>query len=317
MTRIFDMASNAGEGLAAAAAALEAGELVGLPTETVYGLAADATNPSAVARVYAAKGRPTFNPLIVHVASAAAAAEIAELGETGQHLAGAFWPGPLTIVAPKRTGSGIADLATAGLETVAVRVPAHPVAAALLRAVPFPLVAPSANRSGRITATSAAHVAEDLGEAVAVILDAGPTQIGVESTIVGLGDPPRLLRPGAIDPDAIGAVLGRSLAASDDASPIAPGMLSSHYAPAVPLRLEATEARPGETFLAFGAPPGNAGKVIQLSASRDLTEAAARLFQSLRELDRIGAPAAVAPIPQKGLGLAINDRLRRAAAPRP
>lgn len=315
----FDATGDLTGAIAAAAAALKAGELVAMPTETVYGLAADATNPQAVAKVFAAKDRPKINPLIVHVGSAAAAAEIAELDAVGESLAAAFWPGPLTLVA-KRRGGSVADLATAGLGTVAVRVPAHPVARALLAAVPFPLVAPSANRSHHVTATSADHVVADLGDRVSIVLDAGPSPLGLESTIVQIGEGgPVLLRPGAITRDRIEQVIGGKVGDPiDTGRPTAPGMLRRHYAPAVPLRLNADSVEEGESLLAFGSPPPgaeHARRIVNLSESGDLVEAAANLFAALRELESVGAPIAVAPIPHEGLGLAINDRLRRAAAP--
>lgn len=304
----------------AASSALVAGELVAMPTETVYGLAADATNAEAVAAIFAAKQRPEFNPLIVHAGSAEEAAEIAALDAIGERLAAAFWPGPLTLVAPRRSPA-IAELATAGLPTVAVRVPSHPVARALLDAVPFPLVAPSANRSSHVSATSAEHVIADLGERVSVVLDAGPSPLGLESSIVGLdADGPVLLRPGAIAREDLERVAGVALReAAGNARPDAPGMLRSHYAPAVPLRLGATRAGAGESLLAFGPlPPGaeDAAAIVNLSEAGDLKEAASRLFAALRELEALGAPIAAMPVPEEGLGLAINDRLRRAAAPR-
>ena len=306
----------------AAVAALRAGELVAMPTETVYGLAADATNPRAVAGIFLAKGRPRFNPLIVHVASVAGAREIAVLTPEAERLAQSFWPGPLTLVLPRQPGAGIADLAVAGLSTVAVRVPAHPIARALLAAFGGPLAAPSANRSGQVSATTAAHVAADIGHAVAVIIDAGPAPIGLESTIVGLDGPrPTLLRAGGVSRVAIEAVLGQRLVAPDvsQTTPLAPGMLTSHYAPSASLRLEATSVEPGEALVAFGPlPPGadRARAIVNLSESGDLAEAAANFFAALRTLDRQATVIAVAPIPNEGLGEAINDRLRRAAAPR-
>ena len=308
--------------IAAAGAALERGELVAMPTETVYGLAADATNGLAVARIFAAKDRPRFNPLIVHVGSLAAAQTIARFTPMAARLAAAFWPGPLTLVLPKRPGIAIAELVTAGLDTVAIRVPAHPIAEALLAAVGKPLAAPSANRSGHVSPTSAAHVAADLGDRVAVILDAGPTPLGLESTIIGLaGEAPQLLRLGAVDRSAIEAVTGRPLSApKHGAAPASPGMLAAHYAPAAKLRLEATDLRAGEALLAFGPrlPVGSerAVAIRNLSETGNLTEAAANLFAALRELDGEAIAVAVMPIPDEGLGEALNDRLRRAAAPR-
>ena len=310
-------------GVAAAAAAIGRGELVAMPTETVYGLAADATNPVAVGRIFLAKGRPRFNPLIVHLASAVAAMRIVRFGADAERLAAAFWPGPLTLVLPLRRDAGIADLVTAGLDTLAVRVPAHPVAQALLAASARPLAAPSANRSGHVSPTTAAHVIDDLGERVSIILDAGPTPLGLESTIVGLaGDAPVLLRAGGLTRTAIDAVLRRPLGLASPAgdAPTAPGMLASHYAPAASVRLNATEIREGEGLLAFGphAPAGaeRAVATINLSPSGDLAEAAANFFAGFRILDRQSQTIAVAPIPDEGLGEAMNDRLRRAAAPR-
>jgi L-threonylcarbamoyladenylate synthase len=304
--------------------ALAAGGLVALPTETVYGLAADATQPEAVARIFEAKGRPRFNPLIVHVPSVEEARRLAMFDPLAERLAAAFWPGPLTLVLPKREGSGIADLVTAGLDTIAVRVPAHPVAQLILRRHGRPLAAPSANRSGHVSPTTAAHVEADLGSAVAVILDGGPTQVGLESTIVStVGDRVTLLRSGGVSRERLEAVSGMPLAVHrgtpGDSVP-APGMLASHYAPSAVLRLDVREVRPGEALLAFG--PGEvsgadrAVAMRNLSAKGDLREAAAALFGTLRELDGLADAIAVAPIPETGLGEAINDRLRRAAAPR-
>jgi L-threonylcarbamoyladenylate synthase len=310
------------QAIAAAVAALAAGGLVAMPTETVYGLAADAGNPRAVAAIFLAKGRPRFNPLITHVSSVEAAGEIAVVDATAARLGSAFWPGPLTLVLARR-GQAVSDIATAGLDTVAVRVPAHPVAEALLAAFGRPLVAPSANRSGHVSATEAAHVIADLGEAVSIVLDAGRTRIGLESTIVDLtGESPRLLRAGAVARAEVEQVLGRRLLTADSGveRPQAPGMLASHYAPAARLRLDVHEVAPGEALLAFGRNlPANAAAsvaTINLSPGGDLAEAAARFFSALRELDRRAPVIAVAPIPDTGLGEAINDRLRRAAAPR-
>ena len=313
------------EAIEAAAAALRAGALVAFPTETVYGLGADATNARAVAAVFEAKGRPTFNPLIVHVATLEAAAELGHLGEAGARLARAFWPGPLTLVLRKRDGCPVADLATAGLDTIAVRVPAHSVARALLRAAQVPIAAPSANRSGRVSPTTAAHVADDLaadgGERVAMILDGSATPIGLESTVVdATGADPVVLRLGAASRADIARVLGRpvAVATGEAHTPASPGMLARHYAPAATLRLNATEVRPDEALLAFGATsvPPHQGVMLNLSWSGDLVEAAANLFSALRTLDRSGVKAiAMMPIPEQGLGEAINDRLRRAARP--
>jgi L-threonylcarbamoyladenylate synthase len=302
----------------AAARCLAAGGLVAFPTETVYGLGADAGNGEAIARLYAAKGRPSFNPLIAHVADIAAAKRLAHFDAAAEKLATAFWPGPLTLVLPKRNDGGVADLALAGLDSVAVRVPAHPIARALLAAFKSPVVAPSANRSGHVSPTSAAHVLADLRGRIDMVIDAGPCAVGVESTIVGLLGEPTLLRPGGLPREQIEAVLGAPLAlapAIDDA-PLAPGMLSSHYAPKARLRLDADGARDGEALLAFGPAP-TAGITLNLSPRGDLIEAAANLFSHLRALDASGARGiAVMKVPHEGLGEAINDRLTRAAAPK-
>ncbi|WP_028716226.1 L-threonylcarbamoyladenylate synthase [Paracoccus sp. J39] len=305
-------------GVRAAADLLAQGELVAIPTETVYGLAGDARDARAVARIYEAKGRPSFNPLIVHLPDLAAAERIAVFDNAALALARAFWPGALTLVLPLRPGAGIASLVTAGLDTVAIRVPAHPAAQEVLRAFGGPLAAPSANPSGRISPTSAAHVADPetgLGGRIAAVLDAGACPVGVESTIVGwVGGQPALLRPGGVAAEEIEAVLGRSLARpeADPDAPTAPGQLTSHYAPRASLRLDAGAARPGEVLIGFGPVAGE----MTLSETGDLTEAAARLFDLLRRADELGRPIAVAPVPERGLGAAINDRLRRAAAPR-
>jgi L-threonylcarbamoyladenylate synthase len=309
--------------IAEAARILAAGGLVAFPTETVYGLGTDATNGEAVARLYAAKGRPTFNPLIVHVADRAAAQRLGKFNAAASALAAAFWPGPLTLVLPKTDECPVAELATAGLDTIAARAPDHPVARALIEAASRPLVAPSANRSGHVSPTMAAHVAADLGGRIDLILDGGPTPVGVESTIVACtSGHPVLLRPGGVPRAAIEEVLGGPLGepASADA-PQAPGMLASHYAPATRLRLDADKVEPHEALLAFGPslPPGAAQAVatLNLSSAGDLVEAAANLFAHLRALDRAGARAiATMPVPREGLGEAINDRLARAAAPR-
>jgi L-threonylcarbamoyladenylate synthase len=307
-----------------AAELLREGKLVAFPTETVYGLGADATQGRAVAAIYEAKGRPRFNPLIAHVADIAAADAIAELSGPARRLAEAFWPGPLTLVLPHRTGSPVASLVTAGLDTIAVRMPSHPVARDLLQATGRPVAAPSANRSGHVSATTAAHVAADLGAHVAMILDDGPTPHGIESTILDLtsGDGLVLLRPGAVTAEAIADVTGRMPPRPDRATgdrPSSPGQLESHYAPALTVRLAASSPREGEAFLAFGPfAPTYDGPLLNLSPRGDLAEAAANLFSALRRLDRSGAMGlAVMPIPEHGLGVAINDRLRRAAAPRP
>jgi L-threonylcarbamoyladenylate synthase len=305
---------NAAE-IARAARVLRDGGLVAFPTETVYGLGADATSDRAVARVYEAKGRPSFNPLIVHVPDLAAATKLGEFPSLARRLAEAFWPGPLTIVVPRRENCPVSMLASAGLSSLALRVPAHPVAQALLKAVDRPVVAPSANPSGRMSPTTAGHVRARLGKKVDLILDGGACAVGVESTIVGfLGHEPELLRPGGLAREEIERVMGCQLAkarASD--APVAPGQLESHYAPHAELRLDAETRRPGEIYLGFGKRDGDRN----LSASGDLIEAAANLFRMLHELDETGAKSiAVAPIPHRGLGEAINDRLRRAAAPR-
>ncbi|MBN9023803.1 MAG: threonylcarbamoyl-AMP synthase [Rhizobiales bacterium] len=313
-------AASAAAGLSAAGTALARGALVGMPTETVYGLAADARSDRAVAAIFAAKGRPRFNPLIVHVPSLEAAARLATFPPAARRLADAFWPGPLTLVLPRRADAGISALATAGLDTIAVRVPAHPVAHALLAATGIPVAAPSANRSGHVSPTTAAHVAADLGDAVAVILDAGPTGIGLESTVLGFdGDATFILRLGGLARAGIETVLGGPLvpSAATAEAPASPGMLVKHYAPAARVRLEARDVTPGEALLAFGPelPPGadRAAAILNLSPSGDVTEAAANLFAFLRAADETAGAIAVMPIPGHGLGEAINDRLRRAA----
>ena len=293
-----------------AADALRAGGLVILPTETVYGLAADASNARAVAAVYEAKGRPSFNPLIAHVADVAAARRIARFDDRAERLAAAFWPGPLTLVLPVADQAAVCDLARAGLDTVAVRAPAHPVAQALLRAFGGPLVAPSANRSGRPSPTTFADAVDETGVSAAAALDGGPCAIGLESTVVALLDAPRLLRPGAITRAEIEALIGPLSEAEADARR-SPGRLARHYAPNLPLRLNVDEPRDGEVWLGFG-PDG--AEPFNLSREGDLAEAAANLFAYLRAADSSGASGiAVAPIPDTGLGEAINDRLRRAA----
>ena len=320
-TRLLPAGADA---VAEAARCLLNGGLVGFPTETVYGLGADAANPAAIARLYQAKGRPAFNPLIAHVGDLAAAEAIAQFDSRARALAQAFWPGPLTLVLPKAQNCPIADLATAGLDTVAVRVPAHNVARALLQAFGGAVVAPSANRSGHVSPTTAAHVLADLDGRIDLILDGGPVEVGVESTIIGCFDEPVLLRAGGLPREAIERLLGRALLAPqepdpDSPHPLAPGMLASHYAPRARVRLQATDVHPGEALLAFGpdALPGldKAVAVMNLSESGDLTEAATKLFGYLRALDTYGAAGiAVMPVPGHGLGEAINDRLRRAAA---
>jgi len=306
-------------GIAEAGRLIRDGRLVALPTETVYGLGADATDGRAVAAIYEAKGRPSFNPLIAHVGEPAEALKLGVFDRHAQALADAFWPGPLTLVVPMAEGAGISDLARAGLDTVGLRVPSHPVARALLNAAGRPVAAPSANRSGHVSPTTAAHVLADLDGRIDAVLDAGPTEVGVESTIVAcLADAPVLLRPGGLPREAIEAVIGRPLAAPAGEATIAPGMLASHYAPNAAIRLDARDVSPGEALLAFGpdALPG-AGRILNLSPSGDLAEAAANLFGHLRALDASGASGiAVMRIPREGLGEAIRDRLARAAAPR-
>lgn len=314
-TRLLSLAQDAPD---RAAAILRAGGLVAFPTETVYGLGGDARSDQAVTRIFEAKGRPRFNPLIAHVADQAAAEALALFDDRARALAVAFWPGPLTLVLPIRPGGGLSDLVTAGLPTVALRVPAHPVAQALLVAFGGPLAAPSANPSGRVSPTRAAHVMDGLAGRIDAVIDGGACEVGVESTIVGLSGPATLLRPGGLPAEAIEAVLGAPLAQpGDPARPAAPGQLASHYAPKALLRLEAAQLRRGEVGIGFGP---SADSDLTLSPAGDLAEAAAALFHTLREADRLAGPGgtiAVAPIPDIGLGRAINDRLRRAAAPRP
>lgn len=308
-------------GLAKAGNVLRAGGLVAFPTETVYGLGADATQGEAVAAIFAAKGRPRFNPLIVHVPDVPAVERYAVMTPLGKRLAAAFWPGPLTLVLKRREDSGLSDLVSAGLDTVAIRVPGHPVAIALLSAAQVPIAAPSANRSGRVSPTRAEHVAADLGGAVELVLDGGACTVGLESTILDCtGETVRLLRPGAIASERIEEVIGRPVerTAGPAEAPTSPGQLASHYAPAAKVRLNAEKPLPGEALLAFGPDvPQHDGPTINLSAMGDLHEAAAKLFASLRDLDGGDVTAiAVMPIPDAGLGEAINDRLQRAAAPR-
>ena len=305
--------------IAEAAAVLKAGGLVAFPTETVYGLGADATDDQAVAGIFEAKGRPRFNPLIVHLPDTGAAAQLVAFDERARHLANRFWPGALTLVLPRLSDCPVSLLCSAGLDSLALRVPNHGVAQRLLRSLGRPLAAPSANLSGQVSPTTARHVAESLGGAVPLILDGGPCPLGLESTVVDLtSGTPVLLRPGAVTREDLEAVAG-PLADPDDATaPRSPGQLESHYAPALPLRLEARTVGPDEALLGFGphSPPG-AAKALNLSPNGDLKEAAANLFAQLRALDRPGLAAiAVMPVPDRGLGQAINDRLRRAAAPR-
>lgn len=310
------------EGIARAAVLLREGALVAMPTETVYGLAGDARNDHAVAAIFAAKARPRFNPLIVHLARLEQVEDIARLTPLAGALARAFWPGPLTLVLPLRPGAGLSPLVSAGLDTVAVRLPAHPLARALLGAFDGPLAAPSANPSGRISPVSAAHVLAGLDGRIAAVLDGGACAVGLESTILdATGPTPRLLREGGLSREAIEAALGAPLASDTPTAtsrPSAPGQLASHYAPRGAVWLEAMTALPGEVWIGFGPQaPGDEG--LNLSPGGDLTEAAARLFHLLHEADRRAGPQgriAVAPVPETGLGRAINDRLRRAAAPR-
>ncbi len=304
--------------IAAAAGLLRAGRLVAFPTETVYGLGADATDDHAVAAVFAAKGRPAFNPLIVHVADTDAARALTVWNDTAERLVAAFWPGPLTLVLPRRGDCPVSLLASAGLDTIAVRVPAHPLARRLLRETGRPVAAPSANASGRISPTRAVHVAESLGDAVDLILDGGPCEVGLESTVVAIdGEDVTILRHGAVTREDIESVVGMVGEATEDAhAPRAPGMLLRHYAPDHPLRLDAADAHPGEAYLGFGDSADRDAAVSRnLSPAGELIEAAANLFACLRELDAEAVTGiAVAPIPESGLGRAINDRLRRAAA---
>jgi L-threonylcarbamoyladenylate synthase len=311
--------------IGAAARCLAAGGLVAFPTETVYGLGADATDGRAIARLYAAKGRPAFNPLIAHVMDIAGARRLAHFDAAALRLS-ALWPGPLTLVLPKAPDCPVADLATAGLDTIGVRVPDHPVARAILATFNRPVVAPSANRSGHVSPTTAPHVLADLHGRIDLIIDGGPTPVGVESTIVACLDTPMMLRPGGLPRAAIEQALGKPIldasantALQADDARLAPGMLASHYAPQARLRLNATELHAGEALLAFG-PGALAGgePMLNLSESGDLVEAAANLFSHLRALDAAGAGTiAVMPVPQIGLGEAINDRLQKAAGPRP
>ena len=308
------------EAIERAAQLLRAGKLVAFPTETVYGLGADATSDAAVAKIFEVKRRPSFNPLIVHVDRLAAAERLAHFDARARLAAQHFWPGPLTIVLRRRADCGLSLLATAGLDTVALRVPTHGVDRDLLEAVGRPIAAPSANRSGRVSPTTAQHVAAEFGDQVALILDGGACPVGIESTVLDLtGRAPAQLRPGGVPIEALIAIFGAiAVPEGGGAAPRSPGRLASHYAPSLPLRLDATSPLNGEALLAFGpeAPAGFAA-VLFLSRSGDLTEAAANLFAMLRRLDR--APftgVAVMPIPEAGLGRAINDRLRRAAAPR-
>jgi L-threonylcarbamoyladenylate synthase len=314
------------EAVRKAARCLRQGGLVAFPTETVYGLGADATNAGAIARLYQAKGRPAFNPLISHVGDLAAARAVGRFDAAAIALAEAFWPGPLTLVVPRAEPCEVAELATAGLESIAIRVPAHAVARAILREFGGPVVAPSANLSGHVSPTTAAHVQSDLDGRIDLIVDGGAVEVGVESTIVACLEAPMLLRPGGLPREAIERVIARPLVRPpahmeyDGTQPLAPGMLASHYAPRTRVRLNAVEAEPGEALLAFGPLAQEADKaaaVMNLSARSDLNEAAANLFGYLRALDaKTPRAIAVMPIPSHGLGEAINDRLRRAAVGR-
>ena len=314
-----------GESILEAARLIRAGRLVAFPTETVYGLGADATNDRAVAAVFAAKDRPQFNPLIVHVPDTAAAKALVAFDARMGKLAAAFWPGPLTMVLKRAAGCPISKLASAGLDTLAVRVPDHPVARSLLGAATLPIAAPSANPSGRTSPTTAAHVAAMLKGKVDLILDGGPCRVGLESTVLDLTGPiARLLRAGAVQKEDIVEHLGTAIedrtaeTAAEGAERLSPGLAQRHYAPTVPLRLNVNDVRANESLLAFGpaVPRAPGAKVLNLSPAGDLTEAAANLFSMLHDLDRPGvAGIAVMPIPERGLGRAINDRLRRAAAP--
>ena len=302
-----------------AARRLLAGEVVAIPTETVYGLAADATNAAAVARIYAAKGRPDFNPLISHIAAPTQLQGLALPDPRAEKLAAAFWPGALTLVLPRAPECPVAPAVSAGLDSLAVRIPSHPLARALLAKVNRPVAAPSANRSGHVSPTRPEHVRASLGPDIP-LLDGGPCQVGLESTVVGLTGPQALLlRPGGIASEAIEAVLGEALGRPQDAKLQSPGMLLKHYAPALPVRLDATAPLPNlrEGLLSFGPAPAGFAASYSLSESGDAAEAAANLYAGLHALDRPDLQGiAVAPIPQSGLGAAINDRLRRAAAPR-
>ncbi|MBB5722944.1 L-threonylcarbamoyladenylate synthase [Loktanella ponticola] len=301
-------------GIAQAVDIWQHGGLVALPTETVYGLAADARDDTAVARIYEAKGRPSFNPLIVHVPDMAAAMTYCDFNDDARMLAQAFWPGALTLVLPIKPDAGVSKLVTAGLSTLAIRVPDHALARDALTAFGGPIAAPSANPSGRISPTTADHVMAGLEGRIDAVIDGGACPVGVESTIVSCVGEPVLLRAGGVPAEALAACLGRPLLQSDDPNtPQSPGQLASHYAPVGAVRLNATDVREGETLLGFG----NVAADLNLSKSGDLVEAAARLFDCLHQLDQMGAARiAVSPIPNTGLGAAINDRLQRAAAPR-
>ena len=312
MIRLADDAA-----IADAASLLVQGKVVAFPTETVYGLGADATSDLAIAAIYAAKNRPSFNPLIVHVADARDAQGLVQISDRARLLMTHFWPGPLTLVLPRAAGSPISLLASAGLDSVAIRQPDHAIACKLIAAAGRPLAAPSANRSGSISPTTARHVDQSLGDRVDLILDGGPCRVGVESTVLDLtGKSPTILRPGGVTAAMIAEVLGEPVGTAQSSAPIvAPGMMTSHYAPDRPMRLNQMSARPGEALLAFG--PDFPLATLNLSVRGDLTEAAAQLFAMMRQLDNSTYSAiAVTPIPEQGLGVAINDRLRRAAAPK-
>ena len=301
-----------------AARVLQSGRLVAFPTETVYGLGADATQDQAAASIYAAKGRPDFNPLIVHVPDVATGRKYVQFNDLADQLADAFWPGAMTLVLPRLTECPVSSLCSAGLPTLAIRVPASPMARDLLRATDRPVAAPSANRSGRLSPTTARHVADSLGDRVDMILDGGTCPVGLESTVVGFHDGAAvLLRPGGISAEQLSDVVGPLTIAGADQpdAPQSPGMLTSHYAPRHAIRLNVTDPRPEEALLAFG-PDAPTHAAANLSPAGDTTEAAANLFQMLHDLDALGRPIAVMPVPETGLGQAINDRLRRAAAPR-
>jgi L-threonylcarbamoyladenylate synthase len=310
------------DGVAQAADFVRSGKLVAFGTETVYGLGADATNSDAVAAIFDAKGRPRFNPLICHYPSAEAAFQNVIADRRARELGEAFWPGPLTLVLPRQPDCPVALLTGAGLDTLAVRVPGHAVAMALLRRVGLPVAAPSANRSGHVSPTCAQHVLDGLAGRIDAILDSGPCEVGIESTVLDLsGSEPVLLRPGGVSIEEMEACIGLVRRPAPHTALRSPGLLASHYAPALPVRLEATSVSQDEALLAFGLPFPGAACQFQLSTSADTTEAAARLFEGLHWLDvegilRGARGIAVMPIPDTGLGLAINDRLRRAAAPR-
>ena len=323
MADIVDTRTDGEAALARAVETLARGVPVAIPTETVYGLAADATDPLAITRIYEMKGRPRFNPLICHMADLAMAERHAVFDLLSRRIAEAFWPGPLTLIVPVRPESPIHPLARAGLDTVGIRVPTG-IAGRLIAAFGRPLAAPSANTSGRISPTTARHVAEDFGDRLELVLDGGPTTVGLESTILKVeGETIRLLRPGGLDAADVERVIGRPVTRGDKAGATieAPGMLASHYAPEAPVRLDAGDVKPGEALIRFGGTPlpgeGEAALVLDLSPSGNLAEAAANLFGYMKTADAAGARSiAFSPIPMTGLGEAINDRLQRAAAPR-